>query len=84
METTQRIFQCSYLYLKQEKHHAFIFVSYLFSYTKLEDRKAKQVLPGREGWLTLVGGGSGRERDRRMNTVEKMCTHVCKCKHDTC
>jgi hypothetical protein len=24
------------------------------------------------------------KRDRRMNMVQKMCTHVCKCKNNSC
>jgi hypothetical protein len=31
-----------------------------------------------------VGRGSGGERRRRMNMVQIMYTHVCKCKNDTC
>jgi hypothetical protein len=26
----------------------------------------------------------GKERSRRVNIVQKMCTHVCKSKNDTC
>jgi hypothetical protein len=45
----------------------------------------KQVLPGDgKGGLALVVGGSGGERGRRMNIVQIMYTHVCKCKNDTC
>jgi hypothetical protein len=29
-----------------------------------------------------VGGGG--ERGRRMNMMQIMCMHVCKCKNDTC
>jgi hypothetical protein len=32
-----------------------------FSYTKSENRRVKQVLPGRGGWYQCEGGG-GRER----------------------
>jgi hypothetical protein len=34
--------------------------------------------------LAPVGGGGGRERGRKMNMVQIMYTHVCKCKNDTC
>jgi hypothetical protein len=30
------------------------------------------------------GGRGGRERSRRLNMVQIMYTHVCKCKNDTC
>jgi hypothetical protein len=32
-------------------------------------------------WLE---GGGGGERHRRMNVVQIMYKHVCKCKNDTC
>jgi hypothetical protein len=54
METTQENSQCSYLYLKLAKTSCFSF--YLFSSTKLEDRRAEQVLPK----VRVVGtGGRG-------------------------
>jgi hypothetical protein len=34
---------------------------------------------GISGWW-----GGGWERGRRVNTVQIMCTHVHKCKNDTC
>jgi hypothetical protein len=36
------------------------------------------------GWLALLGWGGGGEMGRRMNIVQIMCTHVFKCKNDTC
>jgi hypothetical protein len=38
------------------------------------------------GWgiCTSGLGGHGREKGRRMNMVQTVCTHVCKCKTDTC
>jgi hypothetical protein len=38
---------------------------------------------GRCGWHQWKERG-GRERGRRMNVVQTMYTHVCKCKNDTC
>jgi hypothetical protein len=35
------------------------------------------------GVATSVGGVGGKG-SRRVNMVQKMCTHVCKCKNDTC
>jgi hypothetical protein len=53
----------------------------LFSFTKLENRQAEQVL----SW----GGNSGRGKDveksyRRANIVHILCTQVCKWKSKTC
>jgi hypothetical protein len=31
-----------------------------------------------------MGGGGDRERGWRVNMVQILCTHVCKCKNDTC
>jgi hypothetical protein len=50
---------CSYLYLKQAKLSFLLLFYFLFSSTKLENRKAEQILSG------VAGGGvgtSGRER----------------------
>jgi hypothetical protein len=43
METTQGISLCSYLYLKLAKTPCFS--NYVFSSTKLEKKRAEQVLP---------------------------------------
>jgi hypothetical protein len=56
----------------------------LFSSTKLENRRAEQVLPGEgrvgtSGRVEVVGKGG-----RRVNTVQKLSTHVCKYKNYTC
>jgi hypothetical protein len=45
---------CSYLYLKQTK---ISFFSFLFSSTKLENRRAEQVLPGGVGVSWYQGEG---------------------------
>jgi hypothetical protein len=39
---------------------------------------------GRRGRAGLVPAGGGGERGRRMNIVQIMYTHVCKCKNDKC
>jgi hypothetical protein len=55
----------SYLYLKQAKISFFLSFLYLFSSTKSENKRAKQVLPG-------GGGGSGErvwEDEYGTNTV---------------
>jgi hypothetical protein len=38
----------SYLYLKLAKLYVFLIISYIFSSTKLENKRAQQVLPGKE------------------------------------
>jgi hypothetical protein len=53
-----------------------------FSFTKPENKRAEQILPGGVGT-----SGSGEEvgkRCRRMDVVEILCTHVCKQKNETC
>jgi hypothetical protein len=74
MEMSQGNFLCSYL--KQTK------MSFFFSFTKLENRRAEQVLSrevGTSGRGLEVGKGWGR-----MNIVQVLCTHVCEWKNDTC
>jgi hypothetical protein len=77
MEITQGITLCSYLYLKLSKCHVSPFIFYVFSSTKSKNRRVEKVLPGWEG-------GGGGETCRRINVVQIQCTHVCKCKTDTC
>jgi hypothetical protein len=50
METTQGISLYSDLYLNLAKHHAFLFILYVFSSTKSENKRAEQVLSGGRGW----------------------------------
>jgi hypothetical protein len=47
---------------------------FFFSSTKWENRRVEQVL--REEVVTSGKGG-------RVNMVQKLCTHVCKCKNPT-
>jgi hypothetical protein len=75
MEKIQRISLYIFLYLKLAK-------ASIFSFTKLENRRAEQALPGRG--FALVEGGGGGEMSRRMNMVQTMYTHVFKSKNDTC
>jgi hypothetical protein len=39
------------------KKAMFLFLSFVFASTKLENRKAEQILPKEVGGLALVGGG---------------------------
>jgi hypothetical protein len=52
VESAQRISLCSCLYLKLAKRHVSLVIFYVFSSTKLENRRAEQVLP-------RTGGGGG-------------------------
>jgi hypothetical protein len=61
-----------------QKHHVFLIIFYVFSSIKSENSRVEQV-PPRGG-----EGKGGRERGGRMNMVQIMCTHVCKCKNDPC
>jgi hypothetical protein len=54
-----------------------------FSFTKLENRRVKQVLPGAGGVGTSGRGGGEENGHRRMNMVHVLCTHVCKWKNAT-
>jgi hypothetical protein len=75
METTQGKSLYSYFYLKLAKMLCLFFYSlYLIG---------EQVL-ARLGGQKPVGGGGGRERDKRMNMLQIMYAHVCKFKNNTC
>jgi hypothetical protein len=53
-----------------------------FSFTKLEKRRAEQVGWGWYQWDGVeedVGNGC-----RRVNIVQILCTHLCKCKNEIC
>jgi hypothetical protein len=81
MEISQGNSLCNYLYLEQTKMSCFS--CYFFSFAKLENRRAEQVLP-RGRVVTSQRGELAEKGGRRMNTVQKMCTNACKCKNDTC
>jgi hypothetical protein len=58
---------------------------FFFSSIKLENKRVEQALPkyGKgddTSWRGKVVGKKGK----RMNTVQIIYTHVCKCKVDTC
>jgi hypothetical protein len=68
----------SYLYLKQAKMSFFKF--FYFFFYKIGEQEGKtgggHYSSGRQ---EVAGKGGGR-----VNTVQKMCTHACKCKNCTC
>jgi hypothetical protein len=43
----------------------------------------EQVCGGR-GQMAPLGGGGGKEGGRKINMVQTVYTHACKCKYDTC
>jgi hypothetical protein len=58
----------------------------LFSSAKSENKREKQVLPG-QGLRGIGSSGSGEvagKGNRKVNMVQKVCIHACKCKTDTC
>jgi hypothetical protein len=55
---------CSYIYLKLANHHVFLFIFYLFSSTKSENKRVEQVPPevggfGTSGRGVMAGEGVG-------------------------
>jgi hypothetical protein len=72
METIQINSMCSYLYLKLAKWHVSCFIFYVFSSTKLENRRAEQFCLAAGEALAPVGEGGSRERYRRMNMMQTM------------
>jgi hypothetical protein len=73
MKMSQRNFLCSYF--KKQKCH-------FVSFTKLENRRAEHVLLG--GYGISGRGEEGEKGSGRVNIVQILCTHVCKCRNDTC
>jgi hypothetical protein len=51
---------CSYLYLKLSKMSCFFYIFSLFSSTKSNNRRTKQVLPRGESFQQQKGGGDGK------------------------
>jgi hypothetical protein len=54
MEATLGISLYSYLYLILAKMYVFLIIFYVFSSTKLENKRVEQVLPGRWGMREKV------------------------------
>jgi hypothetical protein len=76
METSQG--NSLYSYLKQKKNCHFS------PFTKSDNRRTEQVLPGEEG-VGISGRGEEVEKGcRRVNMVQILCAPVCKWKKETC
>jgi hypothetical protein len=73
MELSQRNSLCGYFYLKQAKIPFFLFFFY-----KIREQEGGTVLP-REGCYQWRGKVAGKGY-KGVNTMQKMCTHVPKCK----
>jgi hypothetical protein len=71
METMLGISLHSYLYLKLAKRCVFLIISFVFSLTKLENKRAEHVLPESSGGLCRRGV-KGRRRER----CPKQCVHM--------
>jgi hypothetical protein len=81
MELSQGNSLCSYLYLELAKMLCFSFS--LFSSAKSEKRRQNRSCG--VGWRHVGTSGSRQmagKGDKRVNIMQKMCTHVCKCKND--
>jgi hypothetical protein len=73
---------CSYLYLKLAKDYVilFLFLSFMFFLMQNQRSGGQNIICG---WGISTSGEGLGERGRKMNTVQKMCIHVCKCKNET-
>jgi hypothetical protein len=60
-------------------------VFFFFFFYNIGDQEGGQILQGMRGTElpVLVVGEATRKGGRRMNTVQKMCTHECKCTNIT-
>jgi hypothetical protein len=89
METLQVYSLCSYLYLKLAKMPCFSCYPLVFFFYKIREEESRTGFPGGMG---VRGGavwhlwekGAGRIKGKRMNIMQRMHTHVYKCKNDTC
>jgi hypothetical protein len=69
METTQGLSLYSYLYLELWKYHVFLIIFYVFFFYKIREQEGGTG----SAWRWGVG-----------EVVQIICTHVSKCKNDTC
>jgi hypothetical protein len=83
MEISQGNSLCSHLYLKQAKMSCFSFYLFSFFFFKIREQEGR-IGPAQRGRAgTSRKKEVARKRVRRVNTVQKMCTLVCKYKNDT-
>jgi hypothetical protein len=54
-----------------------------FFFYKIREQEGRTCPVGEESWYQWEVEGS-RERGRRVNMVQILCTHVCKYKNDSC
>jgi hypothetical protein len=70
----------------KQRCHLFIylFIYLLFFFYKIREQEGRIGPPqGRGGWYQWEGEVVGKG-SQRVNMVQKMCTHICKCKKETC
>jgi hypothetical protein len=67
MEATVGLSLYSYPYLKLQKCYVFLIISYVFSSTKLENKRVEQVLPSSKGVGDRVGA-EGRDAPNNIYT----------------
>jgi hypothetical protein len=84
METIQENSLHSYLCFKLAKISWFSFFFYFFFFYKIGEQEGRTVLWEGGGVGTCGRGEVVEKGGRRMNMMEIMCTHVYKCKNDTC
>jgi hypothetical protein len=82
MEMPQGNSLCSYLYLKQAKMSFFFLLFFFLQQTQRIGGGNRSFPVGR---VSTSGRGDVEEKVGRMvNTVQKMCAHVSKCKKQYC
>jgi hypothetical protein len=62
---------------KKQNSHVFLFTFFFYIFREQEGRTDV-------GGVGTSGGGVAGKWGRRVNMMQKMCTHVCKCKNNTC
>jgi hypothetical protein len=84
MQISQENSLGSYLYPSKLKCQVCLFVCFLFSFFfyKIREQEGGTSPDQGGGWHQWEEEGVG-EKGSRVNTVQKICTHVYKCKNDT-
>jgi hypothetical protein len=62
----------------------FLFLSFVFFFYKIGEQEGGTGFAQSGGRLALVGGERWWGKGRRVNMVQTVYSHVCKCKNDSC